>query len=247
MGIRAGEKRTRNWGTIIYPPSEQAEGDRTECPEDWVEILEQMGVKCAVSPCHDKDVNKDGSKKKAHRHVLFAFEGVKSEGQVRELCRKIGGVGCEPINSMSAQVRYLTHKDNPEKAQYSTLDVLTFGGFEYKRYVSTKEDEEKETLGNMSQIFNICAEHNIYDFGTLADFLMTEEPKLFTTMRKNSYFMATYLKSKQNFMNEALTSEYEKCIIESTQGSLHNLHYETASENTEEKAGNNEIQLPNLD
>lgn len=190
-----GDKRTRNWATIIYP--RQAD-EETTCPENWADILAEMGVKVAVSPLHDKDVLGDGSPKKPHRHVLLAFDGVKTAEQVKELTAKIGGVGVEPINSLYAQTRYLTHQDNPEKAQYSSVDVLTFGGFEYRRYASTKEDEEKETIGKMGQIFSVIAEKNIYEFADIADYLMSEAPDLFGTFRKNPYFFATYLKSKQN-------------------------------------------------
>lgn len=192
------EKRTRNWATIIYP--RQSEDEETTCPNNWAEILGEMGVKAVASPLHDKDLAEDGTFKKAHRHVIFSFEGVKSLEQVKELADRIGGVHPVPVNSLYGQVRYLCHQDNPEKAQYSTLDVLTFGGFEYKRYSSTKEDEEKETVGNMTAIMNLVCTQGFFDYSELAEYLITEEPDMFTTFRKNPYFFATYLKSKREVM-----------------------------------------------
>jgi hypothetical protein len=196
------EKRTRNWSTIIYP--RQTEQDETTCPDNWADILGELGVKCAVSPLHDKDVNGDGTPKKPHRHVLVAFEGVKSREQAIELFDRIGGVGAEPVNSLYGMTRYLTHMDNPEKAQYSTMDVLTFGGFEYRRYASTKEDEEKETVGHIGEIMEIVQNNLIFGFSDLAEVLMTERPELFTVFRKNPYFFAQYLKSKQEIYRNAL-------------------------------------------
>ena len=218
------EKRTRNWATIIYP--RQGPEDVTECPENWAEVLEQMGVKVCVSPLHDKDVKPDGEYKKPHRHVLFSFEGVKSRGQVLELCKKIGGISPEPINSLYAQTRYLTHLDT-DKVKYSSTDVLTFGGFEYKRYVNTKEDEEKQTLGNLSRILNLVEERTLYTFHELAEFLMCEEPELFGTMRKNPYFIAQFLKSKERFTQTILTNDGELITIGNDGGTagLHNPHY----------------------
>ena len=102
-------------------------------------------------------------------------------------------MGAEPVSSLWAYTRYLTHLDNPEKAQYSSLDVLTFGGYEYKRYAVTKDDEEKEIVQNMGTIFNICAERQMYDFAETAEFLMAEEPQLFTTFRKKSVFFRNVL------------------------------------------------------
>lgn len=199
----AKEKRTRNWATIIYP--RQAEGEETTCPENWSDILSELAVKAVVSPLHDKDLTEGGEKKKAHRHVVIAFDGVKTEAQAREIFSRIGGVGCEPVSSLYAMTRYLTHKDNPEKAQYSSIDVLTYGGYEYKRYVETKEDEERDIVSKMGEIFNICAERMMYDFAECAEYLMCERPELFTTFRKNPYFFATFFKSKQNLAEKALT------------------------------------------
>lgn len=191
------EKRTRNWSCIIYP-RQGVEGEETECPDNWADILAEMGVKCAVSPLHDRDTKPDGTFKKPHRHVVFAYDGVKTEKQAREDFARIGGVGCEAVRSLYNMTRYLTHKDNADKAQYSSLDVLIFGGFEYRRYCETKEDEEKDTQTKMGKIFNVCAEYGLYDFGMLADYLMTEEPDLFGVLRKNSYFFAQYLRSKRD-------------------------------------------------
>lgn len=192
------EKRTRNWSTIIYP--RQNDEEETSCPDNWADILGELGVKCAVSPLHDKDVkegdNPTGELKKAHRHVLIAFDGVKTRAQAKEIFDRIGGVGAEPVNSLYGMTRYLTHEDNPEKAHYSSLDVLTFGGFEYKRYASTKEDEEKQQMSQMGEIFNLVEEKQLYNFSDLAEYLMTERQELFGCMRKNSYFFACFLKSK---------------------------------------------------
>lgn len=198
------EKRTRNWSTIIYP--RQSEEEETTTPDNWADILAEMGIKCAVSPLHDKDLTSDGEKKKPHRHVLIAFDGVKSRQQAKEVFDRIGGVGAEPVNSLYGMTRYLTHEDNPEKAHYSTVDVLTFGGFEYKRYASTKEDEEKQTLSQMGEIFGAIEEFNLYSFSDLADYLLQEKPELFSCYRKNAYFFANYLKSKQSIYTNILDS-----------------------------------------
>lgn len=198
------EKRTRNWSTIIYP--RQTEDEKTECPDNWADILAQLGVKCAVSPLHDRDVTSDGQIKKAHRHVLIAFDGVKTRAQAKEIFDKIGGVGAEAVNSLYGMTRYLTHEDNPEKAHYSTVDVLTFGGFEYRRYASTKEDEEKQTLTQMGEIFHSIEEYSLYSFSELADYLLQEKPELFSCYRKNAYFFANYLKSKQNIYKNIVDS-----------------------------------------
>src|SRR5699024_12417441 len=66
-------QRTRNWSIIVYPES---------APENRIDILQKEYVKMVVSPLHVKYVNPDDTHKKAHYHVLFMFDGVKSYNQV---------------------------------------------------------------------------------------------------------------------------------------------------------------------
>src|SRR5690625_6212064 len=73
-------QRTRNWSIIVYPES---------APENWIDILQKEYVKMVVSPLHDKDVNPDDTLKKAHYHVLFMFDGVKSYNQVKSIADSV--------------------------------------------------------------------------------------------------------------------------------------------------------------
>ena len=122
---------------------------------------------------------------------MFAYDGVKTEKQAREDFARIGGVGCEAVRSLYNMTRYLTHKDNADKAQYSSVDVLTFGGFEYRRYAKQRRTRRRTRRPRWGKFSTLCAEYGLYDFGTLADYLMTEEPDLFGVLRKNSYSRST--------------------------------------------------------
>ena len=122
-----GSGRTRSYATVVYPES---------APDNWLSILEESKVPCCVSPLHCDDFNPDGEPKKAHYHVLLLFESVKSESQAREIFDTFGGVGCEKVNSVRGYARYLTHLDNPEKAQYSPSDVQCFFGADYFELIS---------------------------------------------------------------------------------------------------------------
>ena len=122
------DNRVRNWATVIYDDS-------------GLEKLSELKIPCLISPWHDKDINATGEQKKPHRHVMFMFEGKKSKEQIQEICEFIGGVGCEPIQSMRAYGRYLCHLDNPEKAQYDINDVVAFGGVDYIELINSVSDE----------------------------------------------------------------------------------------------------------
>lgn len=148
------KKRTRNWGTLVYPES---------APENWIDILEEMHVPALVSPLHNMDLTKDRELKKEHYHVMLMFEGVKTDEQVKELFSKIGGVGAEKINSAKAYARYLCHLDNPDKAQYNPDDVLYFSGADYDSMMHLASDKYKA----ISEMIDFCIENGIDSFATL--------------------------------------------------------------------------------
>ena len=98
-------RRTRNFATVVYPESSIL---------NWREVLQEQFVPCFISPLHDQDVNPTGEAKKPHYHVLIMFDSVKTVEQARDIFLKIGGVGCEIVNSLRGYARYLCHLDNPE-------------------------------------------------------------------------------------------------------------------------------------
>ena len=115
MSTKSGLGRTRNFATIIYEES---------APENWREILSDLLIPCFISPYHDSDINPNGEPKKPHWHVLIMFDSVKTMEQAKEIFDKVGGVGCEKVNSLRGYARYLCHLDNPEKFQYNTLFLI---------------------------------------------------------------------------------------------------------------------------
>ena len=143
--------RTRNWATVVYS-------------DDSIKLLSELKIPCIVSPWHDMDINADGEKKKAHKHVMFMFEGKKSKEQILDIVTNIGGVGCEPIQSMRAYARYLCHLDNPEKAQYNINDVVTFGGVDYIELINSVSDE----FATLYDLLDYLLDNNIT---SLRDFL----------------------------------------------------------------------------
>src|SRR5699024_8021253 len=110
-------QRTRNWPIIVYPES---------APENWIDILQKEYVKMVVSPLHDKDVNPDDTLKKAHYHVLFMFDGVKSYNQVKSIADSVNAPIPQIVGSAKGLTRYMLHLDNPDKAQYDSSDLQAF-------------------------------------------------------------------------------------------------------------------------
>ena len=63
--------RYRYWTIVVYPDS---------APQDWRQKLD--GLQWVESPLHDKDVNADGTPKKAHWHIMIFNSGKISYNQV---------------------------------------------------------------------------------------------------------------------------------------------------------------------
>lgn len=144
--------RVRNWATVVYS-------------DEAIDKLSELKLPCLVSPWHDSDVNADGEKKKPHKHIMFCFDGKKSREQIKDICDMIGGVGCEPIQSMRSYARYLCHLDNPDKAQYNINDVRSFGGIDYIELINSLADE----FSTLYDIIDYLLENHIT---SLRDFLL---------------------------------------------------------------------------
>lgn len=201
------ETRSRYWATIVYPES---------AVSGWLSLLQSMGVQAVLSPLHDRDEYeytdekkgfKKGELKKPHYHLVFIFDSLKSSAQVKEITDKLKSVGQLKVLSISGTIRYLTHKDCKDKAQYSDDDVLSIGGVDVEKYLKTESEKDEDINKQYQTISNLCSEFGITEFYQLVDFLLfNEDYDNFKLVRTNSYFWAQYLKSKR-----FIKKDYEEC------------------------------------
>lgn len=160
--------RTRNFATVVYPES---------APEDWINKLEELHVSVLVSPLHDKDINPSGEPKKPHYHVLLMFESPKDfETQIQPIFDSIGAVGRELVNSARGYARYLCHLDNPEKAQYSPVEVRQMGGADYYGITQLPTDDVRL----ISEIMDFIEANEIFSFFEFLSVCRTHRPEWFS-------------------------------------------------------------------
>lgn len=180
----SGRGRTRNFATVIYPES---------ASENWLEILQEQFVPAFVSPLHNMDVNPTGEVKKEHYHVILMFEGVKTNEQAKEIFEKIGGVGCEVVQSLRGYARYLCHLDNPEKAQYDTDAVRSLCGADYVSVCSLVTDKYKA----ISEMIDFCVSSDIVSYADLLEYCRENRFDWFRVLCDNgTVVMKEYLKSR---------------------------------------------------
>lgn len=179
--------KKRNWAFVLYPES---------APVDWKDRLKQAGMKCAISPLHDKDENPDKTPKKAHYHVIVCYEGPTTYNNVKRLTESLNQPIPQPLEQVRGYYRYLTHEDNPEKAQYSKSDIQTINGFAIQDFVELTRSE----VGKITrEIVQLIRDNNITEYSVLMNILMDAGDGMtehYEVARTNTLFFKSYLTSR---------------------------------------------------
>ena len=177
--------KSRYWAFIVYEDS---------IKENWENILEEKGLVFCISPLHDKDINPTGEKKKPHYHVLVEYEGPKTYKTIKEeICDEIGATIPKKVESIRGYYRYLTHQDNPEKAQYKEEEIRKYNGFKIE--LTTTET----TLIKM-KICNIIEEKDIREYNDLMIYIKDTLGDIdYWEMASNhTYFFDKYITSRRH-------------------------------------------------
>lgn len=180
--------KKRNWAFVLYPES---------VPDNWKEILQATGLQCAVSPLHDKDLNSDNSPKKAHWHIIACYSGPTSFNVVKGLTDSLNAPIPQALEQVRGYYRYLTHKDNPEKAQYDDKDIQTINGFNISDFVELSKSEVMTIKKNLQQLIR---ERNFLEYSDFMDYLLDADDLSleYEVASNNTYFFEKYLCSRRN-------------------------------------------------
>ena len=186
--------KKRNWAFVLYPES---------APDDWIEQLRQTGLQCAISPLHDKDIDPRAEPRKAHYHIILCYAGPTSFNVVRQLTERLNQPIPQALEQVRGYYRYLTHKDNPEKYQYSDDDIKTLNGFNISDFV---ELSKSEVLEIKRKLQNLIREINILEYSDFMDFLLDNEMSLeYEVGSNNTYFFEKYISSRRNKLKSSLS------------------------------------------
>lgn len=189
-------KEARNFNAIIYPDSL---GDR-----DIKESCEKLGVPCALSPLHDRDVKDDGCIKKAHYHLLASYKAKKNPYQW--YCDLVNAFGedsfstIEIVSDLGAYDRYLVHLDSTDekKYKYDVDSILDFNGFDSNKYLF---ENVGDSVSNVEKFIGLIKEKNFIFYDELSDYLMNNEPLLFAALVKDrevKVFVRDYLRGREH-------------------------------------------------
>lgn len=187
----AKNTKERYWTFIVYPES---------APENWKEILQQTGVQWAISPLHDKDKNPDGEIKKAHYHIVGFWKGPTSYERVYDITQELNSPIPQRIMSPIGAIRYLTHKDNPEKYQYDEKEIQCINGLDLgdiNGLTKTMVEDLKRAIVHLARDLKITEYSSMYDWLDEND--MRDMMDVFSnhTMFFNAYFKSKHFREVQ--------------------------------------------------
>lgn len=154
------------WQYIIYPDS---------APENWRDNLIELGLKFAVSPLHDKDINPDGNPKKPHYHALIVWKNPTTWQNAIRIAEGLNN-SVVPMPALDVRNRYdyFTHKNDldPDKFKYDESEIEHHNGFVLSEVAKLNSSE----VGNlMLEITNICRELTITEYSDLIFYLIDNQ------------------------------------------------------------------------
>lgn len=132
--------KSRYWTILVYPES---------APEDWEDILAGLTY---CYKLHDHDVVKStGELKKAHFHVVLAFDGPTTYNVVKELTDSLKSPIPKAVRSLRGMIRYLIHADQPNKYQYKREDIVSVGmDAEIEQAFKPKKTDDEKKMDRVS-------------------------------------------------------------------------------------------------
>lgn len=179
--------KKKYWAFVLYLES---------APSNWKEILQLRGIPVCISPYHDKDVNPDGTPKKPHYHIILCFPNTTTYNNVKSITDSLNQPIPISLDAVNGYYRYLTHKDNPEKYQYSPEDIETLNGFSIDDFVELTYTQVKTICIYLQQLI---IDNNILEYSDLLDYLLTNE--LYTELdvaSNHTLLFNTYICSRRN-------------------------------------------------
>jgi hypothetical protein len=160
--MKTKDGRTRNWNFVLYLES---------APDNWREVIDETHIEWVESPLHDKDVDPDGETKKAHHHITIMFLSHKSYEQVKALTDSLSQPIPIPCQSVKGSIRYMVHKDNPEKYQYEWNDIKCHGGADLDSLCMATQTERLQIQKDIIKWINY---NDITEFSDVVNYVMDE-------------------------------------------------------------------------
>lgn len=139
-------EKSRYWAMMYYEDS---------TVQNYGQYFIEHGIRAIVSPWHDQDINEDtGELKKKHKHIILCWDGPATEGQALKITKQFNSPIPIPQVSIKGAVKYLTHSNNPEKAQYKTEDIEVYGFESLQEVIDLSEEDIRNLWKEIYKLMN---------------------------------------------------------------------------------------------
>ena len=128
--------------------------------------------------------------------MIACYSGPTSYNVVKGLTEQLHAPGPQALEQVRGYYRYLTHKDNPEKAQYSENDIQTLNGFYIGDFV---ELTKSEVLNIKRDLLTLIREADILEYSDFLNLLQDSDMvQQFDVASSNTLFFDRYISSRRN-------------------------------------------------
>lgn len=129
--------RSRNWSLVCYLTKQ--------------ELLQRLcaneNVRYYAFIVHDKDTLPDGSAKPLHVHLALCLNSARTAQQIchrfTDITSNAGNCFGQPTRSNKAIFEYFTHSNQPDKYQYSEIEIIS-NNIDY--FKNDEKDEDNTIL-----------------------------------------------------------------------------------------------------
>lgn len=135
-------------------------------PADWETRLRELDIPMAISPLHNKDIDKKmGGFKKPHYHGIAMYKNpITRDGMTKRLNRALAHDGyknCVPqvqflVKGVKSTYLYLTHESDSAieegKHVYDSSEIKLLNNFDISRYVVLDASEKEELLRDLLEL-----------------------------------------------------------------------------------------------
>lgn len=135
-------------------------------PADWETRLRELDIPMAISPLHNKDIDKKmGGFKKPHYHGIAMYKNpITRDGMTKRLNRALAHDGCKNcvpqvqflVKGVKSTYLYLTHESDSAieegKHVYDASEIKLFNNFDISRYVVLDVHEKEELLQELIEL-----------------------------------------------------------------------------------------------
>ena len=133
-------------------------------------------------------------------HVVLCFNGPTTYKRVEEITNYLNATIPKRVMSLIGVVRYLTHKDNPEKAQYNEEEIVTMNGLDINE-IDGMTTTMVETMKRA--IIDLIRNLEMYEYATLIEYLRDNDMQdMLKVASNNTMFINSYLKSRKGRIQE---------------------------------------------